>query len=122
MTVYFESASDSDMDDLEEAMGRHYAATVGKPYPIPPDTVGPGRQPADATPYHTRYYHRFLRHASGGVIRLNDTAAGWVGQSVRLGSGELYTVTFTGGLKARGELSADSTAVLDGTVAPRETR
>src|SRR5262245_48158300 len=38
-----------------EAHGREYARERGLPWPMPPDTYGPGRQPADRAAHYQRY-------------------------------------------------------------------
>lgn len=47
-----------------EALGRAYASSIGKAYPMPPDLYGPGRQPTPPAAYYQKYWQAPL-DASG---------------------------------------------------------
>lgn len=42
----------AEADDVREALGRAYASTLGKAWPIPPDVRGPGRTVSGETLYY----------------------------------------------------------------------
>lgn len=89
ITGYVELATARQCDDLETEIGQKYAASIGKPWPMPPDVVGPGTFPcglAVETPFaqltpaqqalaprQTRYV-RALRHDDGvgGVLEVDE--------------------------------------------------
>lgn len=52
--------------DAAEAVGRLYAASVGKPWPMPPDAYGPGRQPQPPAAYYQRYWVAALDPVTAG--------------------------------------------------------
>lgn len=110
---YIESTDSAEMDRIEQALGRRYAQHVGLPYPVPPVVVGPGKQPPDLARYHQRWYRRFLRHRSGGVLELDDNAVAWEGSSVRLDDGTQYTIRTQTRALTREQLSQDSRDTLD---------
>jgi hypothetical protein len=49
---------------VAEALGRAYAASVGAPWPMPPEAYGPGLQPVPREAYYQRYWQSPL-DASG---------------------------------------------------------
>jgi hypothetical protein len=53
---YLTTTSPADAVKQAESLGRAYAAKLGIPWPMPPDTYGPGRQPANRAAYYQRYY------------------------------------------------------------------
>jgi hypothetical protein len=53
---YLLTTSVEDAANQAESLGRAYAAKLGIPWPMPPDSYGPGRQPAVRTAYYQRYY------------------------------------------------------------------
>lgn len=115
ITGYVELATARAADDLETDIGQRYAASIGAPWPMPPDTVGPGRFPcglATAAPfaqlapeqqalvYRQPYYTRCLRHDDGvgGVLVVDETI-------------DALPVTLT--KRTRAQLSARSRSLLD---------
>jgi hypothetical protein len=92
--------------NVAEALGRAYAASIGKPWPIPPDSYGPGRQPQPPAAYYQRYWQAPLA-ASGPTalvptapvlpirIEVDATAQAFNGQVV-VTSGGPVTINFTG--------------------------
>jgi len=42
--------------EAAEAVGRLYAASIARPYPMPPDVYGPGRQPVPREAYYQRWW------------------------------------------------------------------
>ena len=49
-------------DNLAHAMALAYAAQIGKPWPMPPDTYGPGRQPVPPEAYYQTHFVRPIQH------------------------------------------------------------
>lgn len=58
--------------NVAEALGRAYAASIAKPWPMPPDVYGPGRQPQPPAAYYQRYWQAPL--AASGPTALDPTA------------------------------------------------
>jgi hypothetical protein len=55
VTKYIEGTA-KQLADQAEAIGKEYAASIGKPWPMPPDSYGPGRQPANPSLYFQKFY------------------------------------------------------------------
>lgn len=55
-----------------EALGRAYASSIGKAYPMPPDLYGPGRQPVPPSAYYQKYWQAPL--AASGPTALDPQA------------------------------------------------
>lgn len=55
-----------------EAVGRLYAASIAKPWPMPPDFYGPGRQPSPPAAYYQKYWQAPL--AASGPTALDPQA------------------------------------------------
>jgi hypothetical protein len=53
---YLPTKDASDATTKADAIGAAYAASIGKPWPMPPDSYGPGRQPEPRESYYQRYY------------------------------------------------------------------
>jgi hypothetical protein len=93
-TGYVECETGTEADLLEVEIGQEYAASIGKPWPMPPDIVGPGPYPcglATPTPYaslaparqtkvfHQTHYVRAQRYkdgTEGGVLVVDETIDG----------------------------------------------
>jgi hypothetical protein len=53
---YLTTKDAADAAKQAEILGRAYAAKRGLPWPMPPDSYGPGRQPSPAAAYFQRWY------------------------------------------------------------------
>lgn len=92
--------------NVAEAVGRLYAASIGKPWPMPPDFYGPGRQPQPPAAYYQKYWQAPLpaagpRPENPGApslpirIQVDATAQAFNGQVVATSGGPV-TLDFTG--------------------------
>ena len=89
IVAYIELGSAKACDDIETEVGQKYAASIGKPHPMPPDIVGPGKFPCGLTvetPYaqlspaqqalvfKQSHYRKALRYddGTGGVLEVDD--------------------------------------------------
>lgn len=90
ITGYVELATASEADALEIEIGQRYAASIGSPWPMPPDVVGPSAflsglsapigfaqltAEQQALVFRQAYYTRALRHDDGvgGVLVVDET-------------------------------------------------
>lgn len=88
-----------------EALGRLYAADISKPWPMPPDSYGPGRQPEPPEAYYQRYYRPPLVaiaavDSDDGFprpirIELDDYALGLHGLAVQVTGGQIVTLDWS---------------------------
>lgn len=69
ITGYFELPI-AEAREQREAHGRAYAAARGLPWPMPPDTYGPGRQPQNREAYYQRYEAGLLEDDERGLALL----------------------------------------------------
>lgn len=60
--------------EQQEAHGREYAREIGKPWPMPPDRYGPGRQPRDRAAYYQRFEAGIIEDESRARALLVVTA------------------------------------------------
>jgi len=91
--------------NVAEGVGRLYAASIGKPWPMAPDVYGPGRQPQPPAAFYQRYWQA-PRAASGPTvieptapvlpirIEVDAVAQAFSGQQVVTSSGPV-TLDFT---------------------------
>lgn len=92
--------------NVAEGLGRLYAVSIARPWPMPPDFYGPGRQPQPPAAFYQRYYQAPLA-ASGPTaldpqapvlpirIQVDATAQAFSGQVVATSGGPV-TLDFTG--------------------------
>lgn len=92
--------------NVAEAVGRLYATSIARPWPMPPDFYGPGRQPQPPAAYYQRYWQAPLA-ASGPTpqdpqapslpirIQVDAVAQAFNGQQVATSGGPV-TLDFTG--------------------------
>jgi hypothetical protein len=107
-----------------EALGRLYAASVGKPWPMPPDVYGPGRQPAVRSDFYQENWQA-VQDPSGPTaqdpaapvlplrIVVDAVAVNFNGQSAIIskhGTGN-ETLDFTGLQVAAAQMMAERAAV-----------
>lgn len=92
--------------NVAEGLGRLYAVSIARSWPMPPDFYGPGRQPQPPAAYYQRYWQAPLA-ASGPTpinptapslpirIQVDATAQAFNGQQVTTSGGPV-TLDFTG--------------------------
>lgn len=111
---YIELSTAKAAADTEEALGRAYAASLGKPWPMPPDAYGPGRQPEPRAAYYQRYLVRAMPTAKGAaVLPVDATVDALNGATATLSDGTSKTLDVRTTAKLATDLSADAKAALD---------
>lgn len=118
MSGYIEETDAAEMDRLEEALGRRWAQARGRPYPIPPATLGPGAQPPNPEQFYQRYYRRFHRYQGGAVLVVDSNMDGWDGDQVQLADRSRVTLDIVVRTRTRAQLTQASRDRLDADGVP----
>lgn len=85
-----------DVEQQAEALGRAYARSIGKRYPMAPDVYGPGRQPRDKEAHYQRYYvapvEPDTRQRLPVRVEMDAKAREFSGRDVVLTNGEIVVI------------------------------